>query len=149
MPVSRTNQILILHYRVICACDTESYINLKVYKNNVVTGWEGRLQYSHPSLVRGLKLGKKVKWKRAEGVEGPSPPGPFGAANRRTLIGPKGPYLLSGGKLIPGFNRPVQSQAVNWATAGLLAFLGGKSSFNDGTSQTVLDPLGRGPVRTH
>jgi hypothetical protein len=24
-----------------------------------------------------------------------------------------------------------------------------ESSFNDGTSQTVLDPLGRGPVRTH
>jgi hypothetical protein len=30
-------------------------------------------------------------------------------------------YLLSGEILIPGFNRPVQSQAVNWATAGLLA----------------------------
>jgi hypothetical protein len=23
------------------------------------------------------------------------------------------------------------------------------SSFNDGTTQTALDPLGRGPVRTH
>ena len=38
---------------------------------------------------------------------------------------PKGPYLLSGKILIPGLNRPVQSQAVNsvlnWATAGLLA----------------------------
>ncbi len=28
-------------------------------------------------------------------------------------------------------------------------FFGGGSSFNDGTTQTVLDPLGRGPVRTH
>jgi hypothetical protein len=36
-------------------------------------------------------------------------------------MGPKGPYLLPGEILIPGFNRPVQSQAVNWATAGLLA----------------------------
>jgi hypothetical protein len=29
-----------------------------------------------------------------------------------------------------------------------LAFFWG-SSFNDGTTQTALDPLGRGPVRTH
>jgi hypothetical protein len=36
-------------------------------------------------------------------------------------MGPNGPYLLSGEILIPGLNRPVQSQAVNWATAGLLA----------------------------
>ncbi len=72
-----------------------------------------------PSPVRGLKE-KKVKWKRAEGVEGPSP-GPVFGGNGRALMGSKGPYLLPGEILIPGFNRPVQSQAVNWATAGLLA----------------------------
>jgi hypothetical protein len=33
-------------------------------------------------------------------------------------MGRKGPYLLSGEILIPGL---VQSQAVNWATVGLLA----------------------------
>ena len=36
-------------------------------------------------------------------------------------MGSKGPYSLPGEILIPGLNRPVQSQAVNWATAGLLA----------------------------
>ncbi len=36
-------------------------------------------------------------------------------------MGSKGPYLLPGEILIPGCNRPLQSQAVNWATAGLLA----------------------------
>ncbi len=36
-------------------------------------------------------------------------------------MGSKGPYLLPGEILMPGFNRPVQSHAVNWATAGLLA----------------------------
>ena len=59
------------------------------------------------SPVRGLKE-KKVKWKRAEGVEGPSP-GPVFGGNGRTLMGRKGPYLLSGEILIPGLNRPVQS----------------------------------------
>ena len=73
------------------------------------------------SPVRGLKK-KRVKWKRAEGVEGPSPGAVFGG-NGRTLMGTKGPYLLPGEILIPGFNRPLQSQAVNWATAGLLADL--------------------------
>jgi hypothetical protein len=42
------------------------------------------------------------------------------AASGRALTGPKGPYLLPGEILISGFNRPVQSPAVNWATAGLL-----------------------------
>ncbi len=40
----------------------------------------------------------------------------------------------------------------HWQAAGfdalLLTFGGGGSSFNDGTTQTALDPLGRGPVRT-
>ncbi len=67
------------------------------------------------TLVRSGDLKKKVKWKRAEGVEGPSP-GPVFGGNGRTLMGRKGPYLLLGEILIPGFNRPVQSQAVNWAT---------------------------------
>ena len=85
-----------------------------------VQGPPGRLiRYSHPSPVGGLKE-KRVKWKRAEGVEGPSPGAVFGG-NGRTLMGPKGPYLLPGEILIPGLNRPLQSQAVNWATAGLLA----------------------------
>ena len=73
----------------------------------------------YPSPVRGLKK-KRVKWKRAEGVEGPSPGAVFGG-NGRPLMGTKGPYLLSGEILIPGLNRPLQSRAVNWATAGLLA----------------------------
>ena len=30
--------------------------------------------------------------------------------------------------MIPGFNRPVQSQAVNWATAGLLVDSGPKAA---------------------
>jgi hypothetical protein len=41
--------------------------------------------------------------------------------NGRALTSPKGPYLLGRMKLKAGLNRPVQSQAVNWATAGLLA----------------------------
>ena len=77
--------------------------------------------YGAGTLVRSGDLRKKkVKWKRAEGVEGPSP-GAVWCGNGRALMGPKGPYLLSGEILIPGLNRPVQSQAVNWATAGLLA----------------------------
>jgi hypothetical protein len=103
-------------------------------------GWPARTTHARPrtggtpdygagTLVRSGDLKeKKVKWKRAEGVEGPSPrPGPravFGC-NGRALMGRKGPYLLLGEMLIPGFNRPVQSQAVNWATAGLLADPGG------------------------
>jgi hypothetical protein len=35
------------------------------------------------------------------------------------LAGPKGPYLLGRMNLRSVTNRPVQSQAVNWATAGL------------------------------
>jgi hypothetical protein len=38
----------------------------------------------------------------------------------KTLMGPKGPCLLGRMNLKTGTNRPVQSQAVNWATAGLL-----------------------------
>ncbi len=53
----------------------------------------------YPSPVGGLKE-KKVKWKRAEGVEGPSP-GPVFGGNGRALMGSKGPYLLSGEILIP------------------------------------------------
>jgi len=71
------------------------------------------------SPVRGTSK-KNQKRERAEGVEGPSPGGVWGG-NGRALMGPKGPYLLSGEILIPGLNRPVQSRAVNWATAGLLA----------------------------
>ncbi len=62
---------------------------------------------------------KNQKRKRAQGVEVPSPWGVWGG-NGRALTGSKGPYLLSGEILIPGLNRPVQSPAVNWATAGLL-----------------------------
>ncbi len=36
-------------------------------------------------------------------------------------MGHKGPYILLGRLLIPGLNLIVQSQAVNWATVGLLA----------------------------
>ena len=64
---------------------------------------------------------KKIeKRKRAEAVEGPSPGGVWGG-NRRVFEGSKGPYLLGRTNLKTGINRPVQSQAVNWATAGLLA----------------------------
>ena len=49
------------------------------------------------TLVRsalGLR-GKRVKWKRAEGVEGPSP-GAVKGGNGRALMGPEGPYILLG-----------------------------------------------------
>jgi len=94
----------------------------------------------YPSPVGGLKE-KKVKWKRAEGVEGPSP-GPVFGGNGRALMGPKGPYLLPGEILIPGFNRPVQSQAVNWATAGLLAGpLAAGGHFQRPSAEAHLRPL--------
>jgi hypothetical protein len=38
----------------------------------------------------------------------------------KTLMGPKGPCLLGRMNLKTGTHWPVQSQAVNWATAGLL-----------------------------
>jgi hypothetical protein len=65
---------------------------------------------------------RQVKWKRAEGVAGPSP-GPVFGGNGRALVGPKGPYLMPVGRtnLKARLNRPVQSQAANWATVGLLA----------------------------
>ena len=70
------------------------------------------------SPVRGTSK-KNQKRKRAEGVEFPSPGGVWGG-NGRALTGSKGPYLLGRMNLKAGLNRPVQSQAVNWATAGLL-----------------------------
>jgi hypothetical protein len=49
------------------------------------------------------------------------PVGRPGQSTRRSLDGIQRPllYLLPGEILAPGFNRPIQSQAVNWATAGL------------------------------
>ena len=76
------------------------------------------LRYSPLSPVRGTSK-KNQKRKRAEGVEFPSPGGVWGG-NGRALTGSKGPYLLGRMNLKAGLNRPVQSQAVNWATAGLL-----------------------------
>ena len=53
-------------------------------------------RYGTRTLVRlGDLRKKKVKWKRAEGVEGPSP-GAVWCGNGRALMGPKGPYLLPG-----------------------------------------------------
>ena len=79
------------------------------------------LRYSPLSPVRGTSK-KNQKRKRAEGVEGPSPGGVWGG-NRRVFEGSKGPYLMGRMNLKAGLNRPVQSQAVTWATAGLLADL--------------------------
>ena len=51
---------------------------------------------------------------------------------------------------IPTGKRNISCQIFNDITNNTAGtFFGGGSSFNDGTSQTVLDPLGRGPVRTH
>ena len=70
------------------------------------------------SPVRGTSK-KNEKRKRAEAVEDPSPGGVWGG-NGRALTVPKGPYLLGRMNLKAGLNRLVQSQAVNWATVGLL-----------------------------
>ena len=90
-----------------------------VYRTAFLVPKVSGIRYSPLSPVRGTSK-KTQKRKRAEAVDGPSPGGVWGG-NGRALTGPKGPYLLPGKMLIPGFNRPVQSQAVNWATAGLLA----------------------------
>ncbi len=76
--------------------------------------------YGTRRLVRlGVLVKKNQKRNRAEAVEGPSPGGVWGG-NGRALTGSRGPYLLGRMNLKSGTNRPVQSQAVNWATAGLL-----------------------------
>jgi hypothetical protein len=72
--------------------------------------------YGAGTLVRSLrglkgeksKMGGFLRAGEPEGAEGPSP-GPVFGGNGRALVGSKGPYLLPGEILIPGFNRPVQS----------------------------------------
>ena len=85
------------------------------YQQHIMQGSRVYVRYSPLSPVRGTSK-KNEKRKRAEAVEDPSPGGVWGG-NGRALTGPKGPYLLSGEILIPGFNRPVQSRAVNWGVA--------------------------------
>ncbi len=78
------------------------------------------------SPVRGpSKENRTGKWPRRSTVHRPAGPGGvwglLWAGNGRALAGSKGPYLLGRMNLKTGTNRPVKSQAVNWATAGLLA----------------------------
>ncbi len=70
--------------------------------------------------VRGTsKENRNGKWPRRSTVHRPGAFEP--AMDAPSMVGSKGPYLLGSMNLKTGTNRPVKSQAANWATAGLLA----------------------------
>ncbi len=79
--------------------------------------------YGAGHLVRLGILVKKTETENGRGGRRSIARGRLGRqwCDAPSMVGSKGPYLLGRMNLKTGTNRPVKSQAVNWATAGLLA----------------------------